>query len=107
MAGLARAAFDAFVWGAEMAPIEKLRDGRSSGLRWPSFERETQQPTERWCRREGGRWRGDANGRNAWARTFNRPFRRRIERREKIKIERAMGPRISMVSTGLEDATTN
>ena len=70
MAGLARAAFDAFVWGAEMAPVEKLRDGRSSGLRWPSFERETQQPTERWCRREGGRWRGDANGRNAWARTF-------------------------------------
>ncbi len=54
MAGLARAAFDAFVWGAEIAPIEKLRDGQSTGLRWPSFESETQQATERWCRREGG-----------------------------------------------------
>ncbi len=33
MAGLARAAFDAFVWGAIMAPIDILRDGWSTCLR--------------------------------------------------------------------------
>ena len=33
----------------------------------------------------GERWRGDANRQNAWGRTFNRPFWRRIERRKKKK----------------------
>ena len=48
------AAADSLVWGAEMAPIEKLGDGRSTGLGWPPLDDDTQQPTERWRRQWGG-----------------------------------------------------
>ena len=75
--GLARAAFGPLVWGTEMAPIEKLGDGRSTGLEWPLLDCPTQQPNQRWCRRLRERFRGNATGRNAWERTFTRPFRRR------------------------------
>jgi hypothetical protein len=44
----------------------------------------------------GGLWRGNSNGRNAWGRTFAHRFGWRIEGRKKKKIERAMGPPISM-----------
>ena len=50
------AAADSLVWGAEMAPIEKLGDGRSTGLGWPPLDDDTQQPTERWRRQWGGAW---------------------------------------------------
>jgi len=33
--GLGRATFGPLVWDAEMAPIEKMREGRSTGLGWP------------------------------------------------------------------------
>jgi hypothetical protein len=34
------------VWGAKMAPIEKLRDERNTGLGWPQLNDDTQQPTK-------------------------------------------------------------
>ena len=36
--------------GRQMAPIDKLRDGRSTGLGWLPLDEDTQQSTERWCR---------------------------------------------------------
>ena len=51
--GPARTTFGPLVWGTVMAPIKKLRDGRSTGLGWPLLNGSTQQPTERWCRRGG------------------------------------------------------
>ncbi len=55
MPGFALAAADSLVWGAKMAPIEKLGDGRSTGLGWPPLDDDTQQPTERW-HRQWGAW---------------------------------------------------
>ena len=52
------------VWGAKMAPIKKLGDGRSTGLGWPPLDDDTQLPTEQWRRQWGGHGRGDATGRN-------------------------------------------
>ncbi len=34
------------VWGADMAPMEKLRDGRSTGLGQPQINEDTEQSTE-------------------------------------------------------------
>ena len=50
----ARAAFGPLVLGAEMAPMEKLRDGRGTDLWWLPLGGHMQQPTERWCRWGGG-----------------------------------------------------
>jgi hypothetical protein len=44
--------------------IEKLGDGRSTGLGWPPLDDDTQQPTKRWRRQWEGHGRGDATGRN-------------------------------------------
>ncbi len=83
MPGLAHAAFGPLVMGAEMAPMEKLRDGRSTGLGWLLLDGDMQQPTEQWCRRGGGgRWKGDANGRNARGRTCTHRFGWQIERQK-------------------------
>ncbi len=65
-----------------MAPMEKLRDGRSTGLGWLLLDGDMQQPTERWRRGGGGRWRGDANGRNAWGRMCTHRFGQQIERQK-------------------------
>ena len=53
--GLVRATFGPLVWGAVSVPIEKLRDGRNTGLGWLLLNGSTQQPTEQWCWRLGGR----------------------------------------------------
>jgi hypothetical protein len=57
--GLALAGVDSLVWGAKMAPIEKEREGRGPGLRWPPLDGSTQQVTEG---RRHRRVRGGCNG---------------------------------------------
>ena len=48
-AGCALDAVSSPVWGIEQRPIEKYRDERGVGLRWPPLIRNTQQSTESLC----------------------------------------------------------
>jgi hypothetical protein len=41
---------DPLLGDAKIAPIKKLRDGRSTSLGWPPLVGLTQQSKERWCR---------------------------------------------------------
>ncbi len=92
MPGFALAAADSLVWGAEMAPIEKLGDGRSTGLGWLPLDDDTQQPTERWLRQWGGAWESRRN-REERVREDVYPLFRGVEcSDEKLKIERATEP---------------
>jgi hypothetical protein len=51
VAGFTLAAADSLDWGAEMAPIEKMRDGQVLGLGWLPLDEGIQQPTVGWRRR--------------------------------------------------------
>jgi hypothetical protein len=46
--GLVFAGSDSLVWGAKTAPIKREREGWGLGLRRPSLDGSTQQPTEGW-----------------------------------------------------------
>ncbi len=57
--GLALACVNSLVWGAEMAPIKKEREGQGPGLRWLPLDGSTQQLTKGWWHR---RVRDGCNG---------------------------------------------
>ena len=80
------------VWGAERAPIEKLGDGRSTGLGWPPLDDDTRQPTERWRRQWGGAWERRHDREERVREDVYPSFRGVKCSNEKVKIERATGP---------------
>ena len=57
-----------------MAPIEKLQDGRSTGLGWPLLDCLPQQPTKGWCLQGGGVGEAIRTGGTQGGRTFAHRF---------------------------------
>jgi hypothetical protein len=64
--GLGLAAAGSLDWGAPMAHIKKLREGKALVFGWLPLNENTKQPTERWCWRWKGCRRGVTTVRNAW-----------------------------------------
>jgi hypothetical protein len=76
--GFALAAADSLVWGAEMAPIKKLGDGRSTGLGWRPLV--------------GGAWERRRDREERVREDIYPSFRGVKCSEEKLKIERATEP---------------